>query len=37
MKLGDYLEKELVFPSLTSENKSEVLKETCCPSGQKIS
>jgi len=35
MKLGDYLEKELVFPSLTSENKSEVLKELVAPLGKK--
>ncbi|WP_319466964.1 PTS sugar transporter subunit IIA [uncultured Pseudodesulfovibrio sp.] len=35
MKLGDYLEKELVLPSLTSENKSEVLKELVAPLGEK--
>lgn len=35
MKLGDYLEKDLVLPSLTSGTKSEVLKELIAPLGEK--
>ena len=37
MKLGDYLEKDLVLPNLTSGNKSEVLKELLVPLGDKYS
>ncbi|BCS87245.1 PTS sugar transporter subunit IIA [Pseudodesulfovibrio sediminis] len=33
MKLGDYLAKELVLPVLTSESKSDVLKELIAPVG----
>jgi len=35
MKLGDYVEKELVLPELTSDGKSEVLKELIAPVGEK--
>ena len=33
MKLGDYVEKDLVLPNLTSGNKSEVLAELIAPLG----
>lgn len=35
MKLGDYLEKDLVLPDLTSETKSEVLEELVASLGEK--
>ena len=35
MKLGDYLEKDLVLPDLASDTKSEVLKELVAPLGEK--
>lgn len=35
MKLGDYLEKDLVLPDLASGNKSEVLSELIEPLGKK--
>lgn len=37
MKLGDYLEKDLVLPNLTSGNKSDVLNELLAPLGDKYS
>lgn len=37
MKLGDYLEKDLVLPNLTSGNKSDVLNELLVPLGDKYS
>ena len=35
MKLGDYLEKELVLPELVSETKTDVLNELIAPVGVK--
>lgn len=35
MKLGEYLEKDLVFPSLTAGSKSEVLNELITPLGER--
>lgn len=35
MKLGDYLEKELILPELMSESKSDTLKELIAPLGVK--
>ncbi|MBG0789568.1 MAG: PTS sugar transporter subunit IIA [Desulfovibrionaceae bacterium] len=35
MKLGDYLEKDLVLPELDAETKSDVLKELIAPVGVK--
>ncbi len=35
MNLGDYLEKDLVLPELTSDKKSEVLSELVAPLGEK--
>jgi len=35
MKFGDYLEKDLVLPNLTSGTKSEVLNELIAPLGDK--
>ena len=35
MKLGDYLEKELVLPELVSETKTDVLNELITPVGVK--
>jgi len=37
MKLGDYLEKDLVLPELTSESKADVLNELIAPLGMKYS
>jgi len=37
MKLGDYLERDLVLPELMSETKSDVLKELIAPLGVKYS
>ena len=37
MKLGDYLDKDLVLADLTAETKSEVLAELVSPLGDKVS
>ncbi|SOB57215.1 putative PTS IIA-like nitrogen-regulatory protein PtsN [Pseudodesulfovibrio profundus] len=37
MKLGDYLEKDLILPNLTSDSKSGVLMELISPVGKALS